>query len=120
MMLPDWACPGKWTWPREAISGDDGLADMAYVAIGGLTLAAILSLVFICTMSAISYKHCEPQTVVTKGEQALTSVVPCQFDPLPIGQAAGLIFAAFGGLIASLAGYMAATRRRANNSEAKP
>ena len=42
----------------------------------------------------------------------MTSVIPCNFDPLPIGQSAGLIFGAFGALIGALAGYMAATRKQ--------
>ena len=101
-------------WLRQAISDEQGLADMAYIAIGALTLSAIAALAFICTMSAISYHACKPVTTVATGAQAVTSVVPCNFDPLPVGQAAGLIFGAFGALIGALAGYMAATRKRAN------
>ena len=99
-------------WLREAISDEQGLADIAYIAIGALTVAAILSLVFIFTMSAISYRKCQPITTIAKGDQNTTSVIPCNFDPLPVGQSAGLIFGAFGALIGSLAGYMAATRKR--------
>ena len=98
-------------WLREAVSDRDGLVDMAYISIGALTVAAIVSLVFIFTMATISYAKCQPITTVSKGDQSVVSVIPCNFDPLPIGQSAGLIFGAFGALIASLAGYMAATRR---------
>ena len=84
------------SWLREAISDEQGLADMAYVAIGALTGAAIGALIFICAMAGIAYASCK---------------VNCAFDPLPIGQAAGLIFGAFGALIGALAGYMAATRK---------
>lgn len=97
---------------REAISDDRGRADMAYIVIGMLALAAIASLIFIFYMSAHDYNRCKPHTTVATGEQNVTSVVPCRFDPLPIGQSAGLIFGAFGALIGALAGYMAATRRR--------
>ena len=109
--MSKWWCPGTWEWPREAISDEQGQADMAYVAIGALTVAAIVALAFVCVMSAISYHRCQPQTVVATGQQAVTSVTSCQFDPLPVGQAAGLIFGAFGALIGALAGYMAATRK---------
>ena len=99
-------------WVREAISDELGQADMAYVAIGVLTCAAIGALTFIFAMSAISYYNCKPITTVSKGDQSVTSVIPCNFDPLPVGQSAGLIFGAFGALIGALAGYMAATRKQ--------
>ena len=47
------------------------------------------------------------------GERA---AVACVFDPLPIGQASGLIFTAFGVLIGAFSAYMAATRRKEKNS----
>lgn len=97
---------------REAISDREGIADMAYIAIGALTVSAIVALAFIFGMSAWDYAHCDPITTISKGDTSVASVVPCRFDPLPIGQAAGLIFGAFGALIGALAGYMAATRRR--------
>lgn len=100
------------SWIREAISDHEGQPDIAYVVIGMLAVAAIVSLFFIMAMSVYDYSTCMPQTTLTKGPEGLTSVVPCRFDPLPIGQAAGLIFGAFGVLITGLAGYMAATRRR--------
>jgi len=99
-------------WFREAISDEYDRVDIAYIVIGALAVAALAALAFIFTMATIDYFACQPQTTLTKGPEGLTSVVPCRFDPLPIGQAAGLIFAAFAGLIGSLAGYMAATRRR--------
>ncbi len=99
-------------WVREAISDEVGQADMAYVAIGILTCAAVGALTFIFLMSAISYTNCKPITTISKGDQSVTSVIPCNFDPLPVGQSAGLIFGAFGALIGALAGYMAATRKQ--------
>ncbi len=101
-------------WLREAISDNDGRADMAYLVIGGLSVAAMLTLAFICFMSAFDYSHCigTPQTVVAKGDSNVTSIVPCRFDPQPIGLAAGLIFGAFATLIGALSAYMMATRRR--------
>jgi hypothetical protein len=103
--------PYSW-WLREAISDREGLADMAYIVIGALAVAAITALTFIFGMAAWDYAHCTPITTVAKGDQSVTSVIPCRFDPLPIGQAAGLIFGAFGALIGALAGYMAATKRK--------
>lgn len=102
---------------REAMSDEGGQGDMAYIAIGLLTVAAVLSLAFIFSMSAVSYHKCEPITTVSKGDQSTTSVIPCNFDPLPVGQAAGLIFGAFAALIGSLAGYMAATRKQSQRMQ---
>src|SRR3954471_8456023 len=81
---------------REALTDENHQGDIAYLAIAGLTLAAIGALTFIFAMSTWSYANCK---------------MPCAFDPLPVGQAAGLIFGAFGALIGALAGYMAATRK---------
>jgi len=92
-------------WLREAISDETGQADIAYAAIALLTLSATLSLGFVSLMQAISYFRCVP---LVKADV----VVNCAFDPLPMGQAAGLIFAAFASLIASLSGYMLATRKQ--------
>lgn len=100
-------------WVREAISDEHGQADVAYVCIGILTIAAVLTLIYVCTVETIDYMRCQPITTISKGDQSTTSVIPCRFDPLPIGQAAGLIFGAFAALIGGLAGYMAATRRHA-------
>ena len=92
------------SWLREAVSDETGQADISYVAIGALTGAAIGSLVFVCVMAAIAYFRCIP---LVKSDV----VVNCSFDPLPSGQAAGLIFAAFATLIGALSGYMLATRK---------
>lgn len=93
-----------WHWLREAISDENGQADIAYVAIGVLTFSAVGALGFISLMAAIAYFQCTP---LVKADV----VVNCYFDPLPMGQATGLIFGAFGALIGALAGYMAATRK---------
>lgn len=96
------------SWLREAISDSDGLADMAYVSIGGLTVSAITTLGYIIGMETVSYFRCTQIVDVAKNVRA---AVPCQFNSLPIGQAASLIFAAYAALIGALAGYMVATRR---------
>lgn len=90
-------------WPRESISDEAGIADIAYVAIAALTAGALGALAFVCLMAGIAYFQCTP---LVKPDV----VVNCTFDPLPLGQAAGLIFGAFGALIGALAGYMVATR----------
>ncbi len=97
---------------RQALTDEAGQGDIAYVAIAGLTLAAIGALSFIFLMSAISYINCKPITTISKGDQSVTSVIPCNFDPLPVGQSAGLIFGAFAALIGALAGYMVSTRKQ--------
>lgn len=112
-------------WLREAISDDAGLADMAYLVIGMLALAAVLALAFIFTMSAIDYRSCMPTTTVAtqtakEKDEKSVHVAPCRFDPLPVGQSAGLIFGAFATLIAGLSSYMLATRRNARAKEAEP
>ena len=101
-------------WLREAVSDDQGLADMAYVAIGALTVAAIVTLGFVCVMAMISYHTCMPD--ITIGPDSERHIKNCAFDPLPVGQAAGLVFGAFAALIGSLAGYMAATKRASKAS----
>ncbi len=98
-------------WLREAISDENNLVDMAYVAIGMLCVGALTTLAFVCIMAVVSYSRCI-QIDASHGVGAVITA-PCVFDPLPIGQAAGLIFAAFAALIGALAGYMAATRRQA-------
>ena len=95
-------------WLREAISDDQGFADMAYICIGALAASAIGALTFIFAMSVVSYVRCTHIVDVGEGVRA---AVACTFDPLPVGQAAGLVFGAFAALIGSLAGYMAATKR---------
>jgi hypothetical protein len=99
-------------WLREACSDSDSQIDMAYIVIGGLAVSAICALAFIFTMSAVDYQHCQPTISLSNSPEDQTRhIVPCRFDPLPVGQAAGLIFGAFSALIGALAGYMAATRR---------
>lgn len=92
-------------WLQQAMSDDTGQGDIAYGAIGVLTLAAVLSLAFLFTMSAIAYFRCVP--LVTAAV-----VVNCTYDPLPAAQGTALIFGAFATLIAALVGYMAATRKQ--------
>jgi len=81
---------------------------MAYIAIGSLTVAAISALTYIILMATVSYTRC---THIVDVGGSIRAAIPCVFDPLPVGQAAGLIFGAFAALIGALAGYMAATRR---------
>jgi hypothetical protein len=105
-------------WLRDACSDSDRMVDMAYIVIGALAVAAIVSLLFIFTMSAIDYEHCQPTISLSNSPDDQTRhIVPCRFDPLPVGQAAGLIFGAFSALIGALAGYMAATRRAPRTTE---
>lgn len=96
----------------QAMRDENGQGDIAYISVAWVTMAAIGSAVFVCVMSVIDYWTCAPVTTITQGGEKLTSVVPCRFDPLPLGQALGLIFAAYAALLGALAGYMAATRRR--------
>ena len=110
------ARPQAMKWLREAISDVDGLADMAYLAIGSLTVSAICSLIYIMVMATVSYIRCTH--IVDVGQNTRASIA-CTFDPLPVGQAAGLIFGAFAALIGALAGYMAATRRAAQRTADK-
>lgn len=99
-------------WLRESINDGDGQADIAYVVIGALAVAAIAAQLFIMSMSVVSYVRCLKSIDVGKGGDLVKAFVPCVFDPLPLGQASGLIFAAFAALIGAFAGYMAATRRQ--------
>lgn len=96
---------------EQSLTDESGQGDIAYLSIAALTAAALGALTFIFVMATISYHNCQPITTISKGDQSVTSVIPCNFDPLPLGQAAGLIFGAFAALIGSLAGYMAATRK---------
>lgn len=114
-------------WLREAISDDAGLADMAYLVIGALAVSAICALAFIFAMSAIDYRSCMPATTVqtantatTKKDERSVHVTPCRFDPLPVGQSAGLIFGAFATLIGALSAYMMSTRRGPKVQPAAP
>lgn len=100
------------SWLREAISDGDGQADVAYISIFMLTPAAIVTIAFICIVSFLDWRSCQPITTISKGDTSVSSVVPCRYDPLPVGQAAGLVFAAYSTLIGALAAYMVATRRQ--------
>jgi hypothetical protein len=104
-------------WLREAISDENNLADIAYIMVGVSGIAAISISVFLCVMSLIDYVHCTPTLTISTGETDARHIVPCRYDPLPMGQAIGLVFTAYAALLGSLAGYMAATRRRAKATE---
>ena len=103
------------SWVREAISDEKGLVDIAYVSIGMLMLLLVVSILFLCTMSAVSYANC---IVITDVGQGVRAAVPCTYDPQPIGLAIAASLGAFGSPIAALAAYMAATRR--NNQPKTP
>lgn len=100
------------SWLREAISDEKNLADMAYIMVGVTGIAAISISIFLCTMSLVDYVHCNPVVTISTGTQDTRNIVPCRYDPLPMGQAIGLVFTAYAALLGSLAGYMAATRRK--------
>jgi len=105
-------------WLREACSDSESQVDMAYIVIGALAVTAIFALAFIFAMSAIDYRDCQPTIALSNSPKDQTrKITPCRFDPLPVGQAAGLIFGAFSALIGALAGYMAATRRTPRTTE---
>ncbi len=74
---------------RLALSDETGTPDIAYVVVALLACAAVASITFLAVMS----------------------VVRVGYDPLPLGQAVGLVFGGFATLLASLSAYMAATRR---------
>lgn len=96
-------------WLREAISDEKGAVDMAYISIGGLILVMVASIVFLCTMSAISYARCTKIVDVSKTQRA---AIPCTYDPNPLGLAIAACLGAFGSPIGALALYMGQTRRR--------
>jgi len=84
-------------WLREAVSDENGQADIAYISLFALMIAVGMVVLFICVMVGISYFRCTEK---------------CAFDPLPLGQAVGLISAAFFGTgLTGLAAYMLATRK---------
>lgn len=84
-------------WLREAISDEQGQADIAYISLLALMVAVGLVVLFICGMVAYDYFHCAKD---------------CRFDPLPLGQSVGLICGAFFGTgLTGLAAYMLATRK---------
>ncbi len=92
-------------WLQQALSDDQNQGDIAYGAIGLLTLAAVASLTFLFAMSATAYFRCIP---LVKADV----VVNCIYDPLPAAQGTALIFGAFSTLIGALVGYMAVTRKQ--------
>jgi len=104
-------------WARQAVSDERGQVDVAYVSIMLLVIMACLSVTFILVMSVVSYVQCAPITTITQGGDKMTSVVPCNYDPLPTGQAVGLIFGAFATIIGALGVYMGLTRRRGTRGE---
>lgn len=97
------------TWLREAISDNDGLADIAYISIAWLVAIMVLSITFLCAMSAVSYLRC---TEIVDVGQGVRSAVPCKYDPQPLGTSIAACLAAFGSPIGALALYMAQTRRQ--------
>lgn len=98
---------------REALSDSDGLVDIAYVMVAAVGLTAVAVAVFLCTMSVIDYHNCAPTlTISTGADTDSRHVVPCRYDPTPLGTAIGYVFTAFAALLGALAGYMAATRRQ--------
>ncbi len=105
------------SWLREAISDEKGSADMAYVSIGGLILVMVGSIVFLCTMSAVSYGRCTQVVEVSKEQRA---AIPCSYDPNPLGLAIAACLGAFGSPIGALALYMGQTRRREIPAPAAP
>ncbi len=105
------------SWLREAISDSDGVADMAYLAIGWLVAIMIGSIVFLCAMSAVSYARC---TQIVDVGQGVRSAIPCPYDPNPLGIAIAACLGAFGSPIGALALYMGQTRRAVNPGKVAP
>jgi hypothetical protein len=97
-------------WLREAISDQDGVADVAYISVFVVAGAVLGAIIFVCLLTAIAYIRC---TEVL----AINPPVLCRFDPAPLGTAIGLICGGFATAIGALAGYMAATRRAPRNHE---
>jgi hypothetical protein len=104
-------------WIRESISDENNSADIAYVSIGGLVIAMVASIAFLCAMSAVSYARC---TQIVDVGQGVRSAVPCSYDPNPLGLAIAACLGAFGSPIAALAVYMGQTRRRPADPAQKP
>lgn len=105
------------SWLREAISDENHLADMAYVAIGALVLSLVSAVAFLCIMSAVAYARCEKIVDVGKPPDLVRAAIPCDYDPNPLGLSIAACIAAFGSPIGALAGYMVATRRRESKPE---
>jgi hypothetical protein len=98
--------PIEGNWLQQAMKDNEGDYDVAYVALFGVALAVFLTLPFLCIMSMISYFRCVP--IIKDG---ITPII-CNFDPQPLGIAIGAVCGGFATALASLAGYMAATRNR--------
>jgi hypothetical protein len=101
------------TWLREAISDENHLADMAYISIGAIAALLVGTVVYLCTMSTVSYVRCI-QIDASSSHGILTA--PCVFDPWPLASGIAAAIGAFGAPIGALAGYMAATRRQAKST----
>lgn len=99
----------KHNWLRESISDENGVGDAAFVSIVTIAWTLCATVIFICTMSAVSYSRCV-QIDATKEHGVLTA--PCVFEPQPLALGIAAAIAAFAGPIGALAGYMAATRRQ--------
>lgn len=100
----NWPC--AWKWPREAISDSDGVADVAYVSLFVLIGSMVAVTLFLCGMDAVSYFRCVP---LIKSDV----IVNCTYNPLPLGQALGLVYGAgFSTGLGGLTAYMVATRKQ--------
>ena len=97
---------------REAVSDERGVGDMAYLSIAGLIAVMVGSIIFLCSMSAISYARCEQIVDVGKPPDLVRASIPCPYDPNPLGIAIAACLGAFGSPIGALALYMGQTRRR--------
>lgn len=96
-----WYSPCSWTWPRESISDENGLADVAYVGffmVGGAVVSAIVAMTVTAVVAA--YVRCR------------ASAAACTFDPQPLGIAIGAACTGLATALGALAGYMVATRRQ--------
>lgn len=101
-------------WLRQSISDENGLADIAYVSLGSVTVLVLGAIVYVCGMSAWDWYVCKP---LIDDHKVLMS---CRFDSLPIGQSIGLICGAYAAALTALAGYMAATRKPAQPKAPDP
>lgn len=79
---------------REAIT-EDGVVDVAYLALFWLMVMVLGAITFACVMTAAAFLRCTGA---------------CTFDPQPLGIAVGAICTGFATALGALAGYMVATR----------
>lgn len=91
---------------RQAITDENGVVDVAYLALFWVMVSVLGSIAFLCVMSTFSFVRCH-QVAAT----ATTPAVLCLFDPQPLGLAIGAICGGFATALGGLAAYMAATRR---------